>query len=70
MQEMLEDMVLRRDELVAALEEGDKNLDRKRALAQIDSLNEALGEPRFTEDALIDEWERQLEADELPDLEM
>ncbi len=65
---MYEDLIVRRDELLSSLE-GQGTKDRVAIMSQLTQLNRMLEDEEFVEDALIDEWERQIEAGEVPDLE-
>ncbi len=73
LQEWYEDMVFRRLELLDRLETEDLSFDESNVLRrQIESIDKILaeeGEEDEFEDDLIDKWERELEAGEVPDLD-
>lgn len=73
LQEWYEDMVFRRLELLDRLETEDLSFDESNVLRrQIESIDKILaeeGEEDEFEDDLIDKWERELEAGEIPDLD-
>lgn len=69
-QEMYEDMIIRREELESMLQEAEEKKDPRSSIMEaITAINRALGESDFVEDALIDKWEAQLEAGEIPNLD-
>lgn len=69
-QEMVEDLLIRKREVVAELESEDTRMQERQVLArQLKSLNEALGDPQEREDDLIDQWEQDLEEGRVPNLE-
>lgn len=69
-QEMIEDLLIRKREVVAELESEDTRMQERQVLArQLKSLNEALGDPQEREDDLIDQWEQDLEEGRVPNLE-
>lgn len=63
--EMYEDLYARRLEIEAQLEKG--GVDAQQALQRIADINRVLGESE-SEDDVIDEWEAELEAGRIPDL--
>lgn len=66
--ERFEDYLLRREELKEQLDED--NIDHDYATAirkEIAELDKILGEESVVEDDIVDKWERQLEAGEIPD---
>lgn len=66
--EMFEDMLIKKQEIMEALE----NADTKQTNAlyeQLNVINEALGEKAQVQDELIEQWERELAAGIMPDLE-
>lgn len=65
--EMYEDMLVRRNELRAALEEGGREVPQ--ILDQINAINQALGEKPEHYDPLADKWEREIEQGLIPDLD-
>lgn len=65
-QEMYEDLLFKREEVERNLEEGVG--DKEILMKQLAALNRAL-EEEVSEDDLIDQWERDLEAGRVPDLD-
>ena len=63
---MYEDLLLQRESLEDLLEEGEGDYEAIRK--EIGRLNQALGDEAVVYDDLIDKWEQQLEAGEIPDL--
>ena len=69
-QEMVEDLLIRKREVEAELENEDTRMSERQELSrQLRALNEALGEPPETGDELIDQWEKDLEEGRVPNLE-
>lgn len=66
-QDMYEDLMLKRKEAYQSLEEDSKNSEMY--LKQINNINKVLGDPIEVSDPLIDKWEREIEAGIIPDLE-
>jgi Lon protease-like protein len=67
LQEMHEDLLLRREELENELEID--GADRASLVAQIDSLSEGIGDgKKYGQDDLIDKWESELAEGKVPDL--
>lgn len=64
---MFEDYNIQRDDLQTAIDEGNVE-SYKEARKQMERLDELLGETIVVEDDLIDKWERQIAAGEIPDL--
>ena len=65
--EMFEDYNIQRDDLQTSIDEGSAE-SYKKAREEMERLDEILGDKVEEEDDLIDKWERQLEAGEIPDL--
>ena len=65
--EMYEDLMFRREEIRRSLDEHDG--DQKILMEQLVLINRALGEAVEHEDDLFEQWERDLEAGRVPDLE-
>lgn len=71
-QEMIEDLLVRKRELLAELtdEEDEPRLQRRQELhRQLQYINRALGDPMESDDALVDQWERDLAEGRVPNLE-
>jgi len=69
-QEMVEDLLIRKREVMAELENEETRMRERQELGrQLRALNEALGDKQESEDELIDQWERDLEEGRIPDLE-
>lgn len=66
MQDMYEDLIYRRDEIERNLNEGEG--DSKTQMRQLSVINRVLGEAEEEQDDLFDQWERDLEAGLIPDL--
>jgi len=67
---MVEDLLIRKREVEAELENEDTRMRERQELSrQLRALNEALGEPPETGDELIDQWEQDLEEGRVPNLE-
>ena len=66
-QEMIEDLLLRQDELRKRVDDGeDEEGDLFRELNEV---NKALGEDEDIQDVLWDKWERELAEGKVPDLD-
>jgi hypothetical protein len=69
-QEMIEDLLTRKREILSALENDELSMKEQQELSrQMRAILSALGDPVETEDALVDQWERDLEEGRIPDLE-
>jgi hypothetical protein len=68
--EMYEDLYVRRNELKEQMAESDSHVDHAKATQALAAIDALLGEGSGeTEDALVDQWERDLDAGIVPDLE-
>ena len=67
MQDMYEDLMLKRREARHSLEAGSENSEM--LFKQINNINKVLGDPTEVSDPLFDKWERELEAGIIPDLD-
>lgn len=63
--EMYEDLYARRAEILDTIEHGSCSTETMQAL---NNLNAVLGEQEYVQDALVDQWERDLAAGRTPDL--
>lgn len=69
-QEMIEDLLVRKRELLAALADEDQSIKEQQELSrQLRAVLAALGDPIDTGDELVDQWEQDLEEGRVPDLE-
>jgi len=69
-QEMIEDLLVRKRDLIAALGDEDQPIKEQQELSrQLRGVLTALGDPVETGDELVDQWERDLEEGRVPDLE-
>lgn len=68
MLEMYEDLYAKRDELEARLESGDAD-NQQQCMRRIVDINKVLGEGVVAEDDVIDEWEADIAAGRMPDLD-
>lgn len=66
---MFEDMLVQRSELRDRMKDETNAKVRGVILESISAINKAFGEASETEDALVDEWERELAEGKIPDLE-
>ena len=66
-QDMFEDLMLKRKEARQSLEEDSENSEMY--LKQINNINRVLGDSIEIGDPLIDKWEREIEAGIIPDLD-
>jgi len=67
-QEMYEDLFFRKAELEDILE-SEAKVDRENLLEQLNALNKALGNAQVVLDPLVDQWEKDLAAGRMPDLD-
>lgn len=68
--EFFEDMYMQREELLGQLDEPDlRSAERHEIHRRLNAVNEALGLETESEDALVDQWERDIAEGRVPDLE-
>jgi hypothetical protein len=65
--EMYEDLFAQRSEVESELEEGDGETEE--LLQRLNAINRALGDEELPQDDLFDQWERDVEAGRIPDLD-
>jgi len=63
---MYEDLYGKRLEIEMKLTDGD--IEHQEALKRINAINKVLGEHQQNDDPLVDEWEAEIEAGRIPDL--
>ena len=68
MREMTEDLISRRNELEAELDEGTAG-DSKRALETLNAIKKALGEEDHDYDPIVEQWEKDMDEGRVPDLD-
>lgn len=69
--EFYEDLQIERDRILEQIHDEDSNLDTKQRdeiYVRLNRINEILGYPVEVQDDLIDKWERELAAGQIPDL--
>jgi len=67
--EFYEELMTRRQEILDELDDEDTRSDEAgRLLKALNSINKALGLEEVVQDDLIAEWERELDAGRIPDL--
>lgn len=67
--EFFEDLMAQRREVLEELDDEETRSEQAEVLfRQLNAINKALGFPEEVQDDLIDEWERELEAGRVPDL--
>ncbi len=67
--EQYEDMLVRRDELLEKMKEAPDSKSKSVLLESANDIGEFFGLRAEVEDELVDKWERELEAGDVPDLD-